>query len=389
MVQTKNAYLKKITENIRMKSTKVGKELDGTTPPSVFIGAWNYPKVYAGPMMSSQQGDTSIMDSPESWIDEKKTQPDILKYRLNLVRGKQLVGIHDLENKFVTQLQEISLSTHSIDSEAKFGKRPRGLSFNSDAMPHGPSAVIEKFDIDNVKWDHQLEKKFYDTDAKASEAVMELHKKDVPFSHMQKAFSVGAFGERKRRKLVPTRWSITACDTTLANNFLKNVRTYDIIDTYRVYEYKNFNNYFAVILMPMEWQYEAFEAFIQIYKNEKFVFSDYETNSGKKEYSSIGGCYYTCKNVILDNLEKEKKQAGAIVLREAYSDYIPLGVFTVRENMKYAMWNPYKEFETLRDCLKYLGGEFKTPMKRFIETSNLLNELLHTQQTTLDAYFKK
>lgn len=25
-------------------------------------------------------------------------------------------------------------------------------------MPHGPSAVIEKFDIDAVRWDKQLEK---------------------------------------------------------------------------------------------------------------------------------------------------------------------------------------------------------------------------------------
>ena len=65
---TKNAYLAKLTENIQMKSVDVGKDLDGSTPPSVFIGRWSYPKVYAGPMMVPQLGDTYIMDSPEQWI---------------------------------------------------------------------------------------------------------------------------------------------------------------------------------------------------------------------------------------------------------------------------------------------------------------------------------
>ena len=43
MFRSKNAYLKKLTEKIQMKSVKVGKDLDGSTPPSVFIGRWSYP----------------------------------------------------------------------------------------------------------------------------------------------------------------------------------------------------------------------------------------------------------------------------------------------------------------------------------------------------------
>ena len=87
---------------------------------------------------------------------------------MNLVRGKQLIKIDDLENPFVEKLQDISLASKSIDSEATFGKRPRGSLLTEDSMPHGPSAVIEKFDIDAVRWDKQLEKTFYDTDLNAS-----------------------------------------------------------------------------------------------------------------------------------------------------------------------------------------------------------------------------
>ncbi|MEE1129302.1 MAG: hypothetical protein UHW99_04900 [Methanobrevibacter sp.] len=389
MKTTKNAYLAKLTEQIQMKSVKVGKNLEGTTPPSVFIGRWSYPKVYAGPMMSSQMGDTYIMDSPEDWIGQNKTQDEIINYRMNLVRGKQLIKIDDLENPFVEKLQDISLASKSIDSEATFGRRPTGSMLTEDSMPHGPSAVIEKFDIAAVRWDRQLEKTFYDTDLKATEAVVNLHNKEVPFSAMQKAFSVGAIGTKNKRKLVPTRWSITACDSTLADEFLKEVRKFERIDTYRLFEFGALNNYYIIILTPTEWQYEWYEAFIKLMKNEELIFSDYETNGGKKEYSRVGGCYYTAKMAVLDYLLKIKKQSGLIILREAYDGYVPLGVFNVRENIKEAMMRPYKEFETLEDALKYSGTILKIPIKRYVKQGTLLNEMLHTKQTTLDMYFKK
>jgi hypothetical protein len=388
MIRSKNAYLKKLTAHMKMKSIEVGQELDGSTPPSVFIGSWNYPKVYAGPMMVPQQGDTAIMDSPESWIPYQKSQEDIIGYRLSLVRGKQSISITDINNSFIEKLQEISLASTSIDSEATFSKRPRGLSFSEETTPHGPSALIEKFDIDAVKWDRELEKVYYDNDLRAREALIDLHQKGVPFSNVQKAFSVGAIGTGKRRKLVPTRWSITACDSTLADTLLKRVRNYPLLETYRVYEFSSLNNYYAVILTPTEWQYEWMEAFIKVLGKEELIFSDYETNAGKKEYSRVGGCYYTCKMGLLDAMDKEKKQAGAIVLREAYSGYVPLGVFNVRENIKYAMEQEYSEFEDLKSSLDYVETKLKIPLSKFVKKSDLLQDLLKSRQTTLD-FFKK
>lgn len=389
MITSKNAYLAKLTEQIQMKSVKVGKNLEGSTPPSVFIGRWSYPKVYAGPMMVGEAGDTSIMDSPEDWIGQNKQQEDIINYRMNLVRGKQLIKIDDLENPFVEKLQDISLASTSIDSEATFGKTPTGSMLTEDSMPHGPSAVIEKFDIDAVKWDRQLEKTFYDTDLKAGDAVVNLHNKDVPFTAMQKAFSVGAIGTKDKRKLVPTRWSITACDSTLADRFLKEVRKFEKLDTYRVYEFGSLNNYYIIILTPTEWQYEWYEAFIKIMGNEELIYSDYETNGGKKEYSIVGGCYYTAKMAVLDYLLKIKRQSGLLILREAYEGYVPLGVFNVRENIKEAMQKPFKEFETLNDALKYGGTKLTIPISKYVKQGTLMNEMLHTKQTTLDMYFKK
>lgn len=389
MIKGKAAYLKRLTSKIQIPSVDVGRELDGSTPPSVFIGSWNYPKVYAGPMISPIQGDTAIMDTPECWIDNNKTQEDIIGYRLNLVRGKLTNKVTDLDNSFVEKLQEISMASTSINSEAEFGSKPRGLSFNEEHAPHGPSALIEKFDIESVKWDRELEKAFYDSDLKAADAVMHLHHQDVPFSSIQKAFSVGTMGIDKNRKMVPTRWSITACDSTIGDRLLREVRNYDMIETHRVYEYNSLNNYYAVLLLPQEWQFEWMEAFLHVLGREELIFSDYENNGGKKEYSRVGGCYYTSKMAVLEELASKKKQSAAIILREAYHGYIPLGVFNVRENIRNAMNEPYKEFEDMKTALAYINSKLKLPLEKFIKNSDLLKELLQSRQTTLDSFIPK
>lgn len=389
MIKGKAVYLKRLTSKIQIPSVDVGRELDGSTPPSVFIGSWNYPKVYAGPMISPIQGDTAIMDTPECWIDNNKTQEDIIGYRLNLVRGKLTNKVTDLDNSFVEKLQEISMASTSINSEAEFGSKPRGLSFNEEHAPHGPSALIEKFDIESVKWDRELEKAFYDSDLKAADAVMHLHHQNVPFSSIQKAFSVGTMGIGKNRKMVPTRWSITACDSTIGDRLLREVRNYDIIETHRVYEYNSLNNYYAVLLLPQEWQFEWMEAFLHVLGREELIFSDYENNGGKKEYSRVGGCYYTSKMAVLEELASKKKQSAAIILREAYHGYIPLGVFNVRENIRSAMNEPYKEFEDMKTALAYIDSKLKLPLEKFIKGSDLLKELLKSRQTTLDSFIPK
>lgn len=386
MIKGKAAYLKRLTSKIQIPSVDVGRELDGSTPPSVFIGSWNYPKVYAGPMISPVQGDTAIMDNPESWIENNKTQEDIIGYRLNLVRGKLTNKVTDLDNSFVEKLQDISLASTSINSEAEFDSKPRGLSFNEQHTPHGPSALIEKFDIESVRWDRELEKAYYDSDLKAADAVIHLHDKEVPFSSIQKAFSVGTMGIGDNRRMVPTRWSITACDSTIGNRLLREVRNYDVIDTHRVYEYNSLNNYYAVLLLPQEWQFEWMEAFLHVMGREELIFSDYENNGGKKGYSRVGGCYYTSKMAVLEELARVRKQAAAIILREAYQGYIPLGVFNVRENIRNAMNQPYREFEDLKTSLAYISTNLRLPLEKFIKDSDLLKELLQSRQTTLDSF---
>jgi len=386
MIKGKEAYLRKLTASMNMQSIEIGRELEGSTPPSVFIGSWNYPKVYVGPMMAPLHGDTAIMDAPEAWIPEHKTQEEIIDYRLRLVRGKQPVRVDDLQNRLVEKLQEISLATSSIESEAKFESKPKGMMFSDEHSPFGPSAVIERFEIGNAKWNRGLEKVYYDSDLKAADAIMYLHSNGVPFSSIQKALSVGTIGTVRRRRLVPTRWSITACDSTICRRLLDEVRDYDVIDNCRVHEFYSLNNYYAVLLIPTDWQYEWMEAFLRILGHEELIFSDHEHNGGKKGYSSVGGCYYACKMAVLEALAREQRQAGAIILREAYAGYVPLGVFNVRENVRNAMNQPSVEFEDMKSALSYVSTKLALPVSKFIHEGPLLRELLKSRQTTLSSF---
>ncbi|MCI0503910.1 Nre family DNA repair protein [Candidatus Micrarchaeota archaeon] len=380
----KGAYLKKITSGVqKWRSVEIGERMDGSSPPSVFIGNFGYPKVFVGPMIAPYEGDTAILDTPESWIPAQKSQEDIIRFRLDLVRGKHRVGIRELDNRLVGKLQEISLAKSSVESEAQFRHKPKGFSFSEDHQPYGPSAGIERFEIGNVKWERHLQKAFYDTDQKAADAAMEAYKEGVQFSQIQKAFSTGTMGIGKNRKLVPTRWSITAVDTALADRLFEEVRHMDVIDAFRVYEFASLNNYYAVVLTPTPWQYEWIEAFIHIMGREEMIFSDHESLRPKSGYSTVGGCYYSCKFAVLEALKRMGKQAGAIVLREAYEGYVPLGVFNVRENVRNALARPHREFGSFRDSLNYVSARLRLPLSRFLDQGVLMREMLRGRQTTL------
>jgi len=385
----KGAYLKRISSSARIPSVEVGRDLEGSTPPSVFIGSWNYPKVYAGPMIAPVHGDTRVMDTPEDWIPGAKTQEDILGFRMNLVRGKRPVHIEDLGSGYIGKLQEIALSSGSVESEASFRESPRGFSISDEHTPYGPSGSLERFDLGSMRLDRDLERVFHDGDLTASEAVISLHEGNTPFSAIQKAFSCGTMGVGKRRRLVPTRWSITAVDSTIGDHLLEDVRKSPVIDGCRVHESTTLNNRYAVLLLPTGWQYEWMEAFLQVMGNEEVIFADHETGAKKNGYSSVGGCYYSCKMAVLEALAREGRQAGAIVFREAYRGYVPMGVFNVRENVRNAMRNPPLEFEDMKGALAHISTRMKLPLRQFVEESTLLRDLMKSRQTTLASFDPK
>lgn len=337
--KTRCPILVKVNYFLKSVPLMQSQEIVGASPPSVFVGRIGYPYVYVGPLVPPVQEDTSLYDLPEFWFG--KTIDEIVGFRSMLIRGKYRVHVRKFEKagKIIEKTRELALAVKPVDVELMLKKKPRGfIILDGDVQPFGPSAPIRNLLVGNARWDQQIEKAYGDTDLKAAEAVLELYSKGVLVTKIQRAFSVGAFGLKKNRRLVPTRWSITAVDSVTSKELIEKVKTFPEISEYRVYKSCYLDNIFEVLMIPRAWSYEIIEAWYPgtVWNPDGggiFVYSGWEDYDGRTTYAEIGGCYYAARLAVCEQLVKERRQAAVLVLREAHPGYImPVGVWQVREN---------------------------------------------------------
>jgi len=363
--------------------------IDGSSPPGVFVGRIGYPKIGIGPMVPPYFGDTRMLDYPESWwsIDLEK----LVEYRSSLVRGIFKADARKPweAGRLLQITQEIAMATQPIEAYMEFSKPVQArILLDEDAQPFGPYGLVEKIESGNVKVNRFIEKAYYDEDLKASEAIYYLYSLGVPVSAIQKAFSVAVFGLGKRRRLVPTRWSITAVDNTLAEKILEKVKENPEVNEYSVYEAEHIGNKFIVVVMPGKWSYEFVEMFHpgsvwNVGSGNIAVGSDYEDAEGRTTYARIGGCYYAARLAVVEYLHKNMRQGSVLVLREAGPEYIlPVGVWLVRENVRKALAGKPVLFSSLDSALSYVAKKLRTPWQLVIKESRLLRNIRERRRIT-------
>jgi len=366
-----NAFLqKKLREFLpKIKS----KEIAGSSPPEVFVGRVGYPKVFVGPMVSSLENSEDLLYT-ENWFG--KSLEEIFAMRFQAVRGKTTAKVFDLNNKNVQKLQEALLSRKSVEAEVKFKNIPKGFRVSLDHQPFGPSAFIEDFKLYPSSTDFKLEKVFYDFDFKANEAIFWLYQNKTPISKIQQALSIGMLGVK--RKLVPTRWSITAVDDTIGKFLLEKVKTYPQINEFRVYYKEYLDNRWIVLMFPSYWQYESIEAWYPgTIVDSLAIGGDYEGYEFKKEYASIGGCWYAARAMVAEKLFEERRQAGVLILREIHQNYIPVGVWNVRETIRNMLREKPEVFDSLEKSLQYISSKLEIPIEVWIRNSKILRNFYH------------
>ena len=223
------------------------KDLAGCSPPAVFVGRYGYPKVDIGPLLPPEFGDTSILDKPEMWMG--KTIDEIVDMRFRLVRGKYRIDAKNFREagRIVDNVQELALTERPLEVEAIFRQKPRGrVILDDEVQPFGPSARLDGMTIGNGKFERNLEKNFYDIDLSAAGAVINAYTNGTLISEIQKAFSVGTMGVDKRRRFVPTRWSITAVDDIIGKDLLKTTKFNGTIDEFRIYQWEQLDNRWCI-----------------------------------------------------------------------------------------------------------------------------------------------
>ncbi len=368
------------------------KELAGSSPPAVFVGRYGYPKVDVGPLLPPEFGDTSIMDTPERWVG--KTIDEIVDFRFRLVRGKIRINAYNFKEsgRVVDDIQEIALTERPIDIETQFAHRPKGrVILDDEVQPFGPSARMTSMKKTHGRFERNLEKSFYDTDMKAADAVIAAYENGTLISEIEKAFSVGTMGVEKRRRFVPTRWSITAVDDIIGKNLLETTKFQNTIDDFRIYQWEQLDNRWCILMMPCTWRYELIEAW---YPNTTWnptgrtidIISDHEFFDGRKEYAQIGGCYYAARMAINEKLIEERRTAGAVIFREAHPGYVmPVGVWNVRENVREALRTKPYSYDTLEKAMDHVDRVMEIPKKTWINHSGVLKDW-YTQRRIEDYY---
>ena len=349
-------------------------EIQGSSPPSVFVGSYGYPKVGIGPMLPPIHGDTTLLDTPEKWLG--KTLEELVNYRLNLVRGVQKTGIEETTGRFIESLHELAMSSGSIDSEIKFVKNPAPIpSIDGQNAPFGPLGEIKNAKFSPNSSIKSIENAYYDTDLKAEDAVMKLYNSGIEISKIQKCFSIGMFG--KDRKLVPTKWSITATDQIISNDLMHDILEFDIIDRYEVFRFDHLGNLFSVILFPHRWIFEMQEAWHD--KNSIGFGSDYETAKGIDHPPSIAGAYFAGKLAVTEYLHKIKKQSGVMVFREIQPEYaVPVGVWQVREGVREAMKNNPQEVDSLNEAIALATKRMSISKNEWLAHGDMLKLITQT-----------
>ena len=364
-------------------------EISGSSPPGVFVGRLGYPKVSIGPMVPPRYGDTAILDTPEEWLG--RPIDEIVDYRYSLVRGNTRANVIDARDpgRFLMTLQELAMAGHPVDAELKLTKAPRQtLTLSEDTQPFGPSAPLGNLRLGSASADRRIETAYYDRDLKAVGAVSELYRKGVLVTRIQKAFSLGMFGAGSRRRIVPTRWSITAVDSSISLGLLDAVKHNPTIDEYRVYGFSVYDNQYVAILLPEPWRFEWIEAWFpnttwNQFSKEPYMIGDYEEHFGRTTYARVGGCYYSTRLAVAEALEREGKQAAAIVLRETYPGYImPLGVWNIRESIRSLMKQPFERHETFRAAMDAALSKFVISREKWMRESVLISRELTQMKIT-------
>ncbi|AAY80739.1 Nre family DNA repair protein [Sulfolobus acidocaldarius] len=337
----------------------INNKIEGSTPPSILIGEKNYPKVslvYNIPpgVIGEEAKD---YENPEGWWGRKSLN-DIISIRSSLI--STILGGLNVRDPYKLYEKEISLAGISekpvVSETDSSGKIVPKLKFDGILIPRGPSLTVQSIKVsENPKVPRTIQKLIFD-DLKAEESVIKLYLDNENYYRIISAFSLGFLGLKRNRKLVPTRWSITAVDQIVGNYLLDNIRTLDTIDNVEYYYGSYLGNHFHIILYPSSHSSTWIEIWhpLSLWTTELIISELSENYWG--EYDSLDGGYIAARFSIIEKLYKRRRQAGIIIIREITKDYFaPVGNWHIRETVKRALENKPKTFNTIEESLKYVN----------------------------------
>lgn len=359
--------------NLQLKINKNIKKSFFGPSNELFVSSTGYPRMSYGPMGGL---DGKIVPTRDLY---GMSYDKIIEARSSVVSGRRFTTVTKRAER---EMQEVALSTRPVDVEMGFTKKPSAkIMFSSVVQPVGPSAPLKNFmQAENPKIPKRIDS-VIEEGLGAADAVSLLWEKGFDNYYLTNVFSTGAFGTHKRKKMVPTRWSITAMDDTLGKEMEKKVRNFKEINGFLVFSNSYLHNHFEILLFPGKWEFENFEAWSPesiwaVNSKKAVVTEEYEPYEGRWRYAKKqAGGYYASRFGVLEYLVKVRRQARAVVFREIGSGYsVPVGVWEVRENIRHAMEKKPEIFSTLREAVSEISSRLDVPLNEYTRKSRIMGQ---------------
>ena len=369
--------------------------VQGSTPPSIIIGEKHYPKVpilYTVPPGVTGQ-EATIYDHPIKWSTDKLPLRTILELRAGTLSSTIRVRVDNPWKLYESEISLAAVSTNPVDSEAYLEKRPTPtLRFDGTLTPYGPTAPARRIKITtNPLINPKLDKLIHD-DVSSQKAIIELYSTQLDIYTIIRALSLGLLGRSRSRRLVPTRWAITAVDQTIATHLLHKVRTFKPVNKIEIYYGGYLGNYFTIILLPGSYEAEMVEIWHPLTpwtqsSSEPVAYFIREYNSLRIE--PLDGGYIASRLPVAEHLYTRKRQAKVLIIREITREYYaPVGNWHIRETTrKILSKQPLARVDTVEEAIEIIKNNKLPKSRTYIKTlyeSSLLRK--YYLQTTLDKY---
>jgi hypothetical protein len=212
------------------------------------------------------------------------------------------------------------------------------------ATPTGPDASADRLDLtENPHVPRAIKKTLEDDEWQATGAMNYLYRRGFDVYEINTVLSAGALGRGENRKLVPTRWSITAVDDTIGQYLRGGLQSATAVDGVAVRYNEYMGNRYWIVLAPGQWEFELVEmkapgSVWNPQQETHYLASASEGYTGRSTYvDETAGAYYASRLGVLEHLADRERQAKCLVVREVTDDYwAPVGVWQVREGVRNA-----------------------------------------------------
>jgi hypothetical protein len=326
-----------------------GDALYGATAPEIFVGRSEYPQVSTGLLSPVDPGaDPADFATSEQWYRRGFGIDDVLRRRTGLLNATRSssVDVSDVWDGFVGVQREVAIADHPVDVEVGLtGSTELDLSFDDVQTPTGPRAQARNADLaENPHVPRPVEKTLADDDWQAEGAITYLYRRGFDVYDINTVLAAGALGRTSNRRLVPTRWSITAVDDTVGQYLRGSLRTASSVDEVQVWHNGYLGNDYWVLLAPGNWEFELLElkapgsVWNPAADGEYYLAADSEGFDGRTTYvEETAGAYHAARLGVLDHLASIDRQASCLVIRHATERYwAPVGVWQIREGVRHA-----------------------------------------------------